>query len=613
LFEDPSFAASVLNYKKVSEAIRLGRYTEALVYIQEQISAEVAVAPDELLLRMQILSKIGALDAARADLDVALSIDPLDAECLEAACGLWPERAETFALRLLQSPVSQKQARARLVQSMASMDGPIIAVAKLPTTVRVTLLSPPALKTTVQGLEDDDFHSVLSSKISQNGASLAVEYFFQRQENTERTVQFSVGTEWHQEVRIPCLTKKNIIPKKNNLSNRAAPWILIPVHNGGQVVVQCLESVAKAIELSPKARVVIIDDLTTDAETLAAIEQASAHSRITVLRNSRNLGFVGAVNAGLQSAGPGPVLLLNSDTYLPRQSLPRLIAHLNADEAGTVTPFSNNAGSFSLPVPRQPFQLPDSEESEALADTAYEVNQGLGVDVHNGNGFCMLISEDCRQALPQLSEDIEGGYYEEVEYSLRAAELGFRNLCATDCFVGHVGSQSFGDRKKLLAAENLKRVQRVFPEYVQVHGQFVRSNPLAEARDRVMAKSTWQPVENKDASLPDRNAIDLSELAPDVVVLPVRGSVSATALAPWFSKLILISQTALSASLLTLEPGHDHVLEGTAGADGRVRLRLLGLDNSLSFETELYLTATDSGKIAHFERRCFQWIKFGNA
>ncbi|WP_083099446.1 glycosyltransferase [Pseudophaeobacter leonis] len=116
----------------------------------------------------------------------------------------------------------------------------------------------------------------------------------------------------------------------------------------------------------PKHRLLIINDGSQKSKTRKTLDAAVHHKRVSVIQTEQNLGFVGAVNLAMQSIGPGPVLLLNSDTYLPRKTLSRLLAHLQQPDVGTVTPLSNNAGSFSVPKALSAYGCPLRRRSKAL-------------------------------------------------------------------------------------------------------------------------------------------------------------------------------------------------------------------------------------------------------
>jgi len=97
--------------------------------------------------------------------------------------------------------------------------------------------------------------------------------------------------------------------------------IVIPVYNKIEYTVACLRSLGEHAGPAP-FEVIVVDDCSSDAtpEQLAQIEG------IRVVRNERNLGFIGSCNAGAALAQGEFVLFLNNDTVVTRGWLEALLA-----------------------------------------------------------------------------------------------------------------------------------------------------------------------------------------------------------------------------------------------------------------------------------------------
>ena len=92
--------------------------------------------------------------------------------------------------------------------------------------------------------------------------------------------------------------------------------IVVPVYNAPDDVAACVASVLA--HLRPDVRLVLIDDASVDpriGEIFADLARR-AHPQVLLLRNERNLGFVGTANRGMRHAEGRDVLLLNSDTEI---------------------------------------------------------------------------------------------------------------------------------------------------------------------------------------------------------------------------------------------------------------------------------------------------------
>ncbi len=176
-------------------------------------------------------------------------------------------------------------------------------------------------------------------------------------------------------------------------STRAASIdVLIPVHGGGQETLACIDAVLATI--AAHERVIVVDDATQDTALAATLDELAAAGRITLLRNEKNLGFVGSVNRALAMPSANDVVLLNSDTLVFGDWLQRLrAAAYGASRVGTVTPFSNNGSIASYP--RELGSSLDPEEAAALDRLAASTHAGTSVEIPVGVGFCLYIRRDC--------------------------------------------------------------------------------------------------------------------------------------------------------------------------------------------------------------------------
>ena len=99
-------------------------------------------------------------------------------------------------------------------------------------------------------------------------------------------------------------------------------------------------------------RTILVDDATPDPRIARCLAKLTTNPRVEVIINARNLGFIGSVNRALDSIKQGDVILLNSDTIVPRGFIDRLAAAARSSpDIGTVTPLSNNGEFASFPLP----------------------------------------------------------------------------------------------------------------------------------------------------------------------------------------------------------------------------------------------------------------------
>jgi GT2 family glycosyltransferase/glycosyltransferase involved in cell wall biosynthesis len=270
--------------------------------------------------------------------------------------------------------------------------------------------------------------------------------------------------------------------------------VIVPVYRGAAETLACLQSIFDGNN-RVRHRVVVIDDCSPEPALSAALRELADAGRIHLLRNEANLGFVASVNRGMAQSDSADVLLLNADTILPAGGLDRLYRAACSDTAiATVTPLSNNATAYSLPAPPGDPADPWGLRTDEIDAICCEVNAAVVRDIPTAHGFCMFIR---RAALDDVglfdAASFGTGYGEENDFSLRALLRGWRNVCAADVYVRHVGTVSFtasAVRDAQLAA-NLRVVQARYPFYAALIADFLRTDPLHDVRNNVQ-KAIWR-------------------------------------------------------------------------------------------------------------------------
>ncbi len=259
----------------------------------------------------------------------------------------------------------------------------------------------------------------------------------------------------------------------------------MPIYRGFAQTVACLDSVLATVP--PGTRVHVVDDASPEPELAAAMRALAAEGRIRLVRHAENRGFPAAANAGLRAAGRRDAVLLNSDTLVPLGWLERLRdAAYSVQEAGSVTPLSNDATLASYPDPGSP--APDLAGTHTLDRLARRANGALTAEVPTGVGFCLYLRRDCLDQVGLFRElPFAQGYGEENDWCLRARALGWRHLVAAGVFVAHVGGQSFGAAREHLMRRNLAVLNRLHPGYDALIAAHAEADPLACARRRMDA------------------------------------------------------------------------------------------------------------------------------
>jgi glycosyltransferase involved in cell wall biosynthesis len=225
---------------------------------------------------------------------------------------------------------------------------------------------------------------------------------------------------------------------------------------------------------------------------------------VTVIANTKNLGFPAAVNQGLRSARGEFLVLLNNDVVVTDGWLEQLVAltaiagkdqregpnaELKATPAeqeprathpypgrnitvidlppvprdrqeptgertrniGLVGPMSNYATPPQL-IEGVPYQ--NLNEMEIFARKWRLQHQGQWFGVPKLSGFCLLMKRAVYEAIGGLDERFGLGLFDDDDLAERARRAGFELAVAKDLFVHHFGSRSFAgngvDAERLL-------------------------------------------------------------------------------------------------------------------------------------------------------------------
>ena len=260
--------------------------------------------------------------------------------------------------------------------------------------------------------------------------------------------------------------------------------VIVPIYRGLADTQLCINSVLASTCTTPY-RLITINDASPEPEVTDWLRtRAAQDSRITLLENAENLGFVGTVNRGMALSTSNDVLLLNSDTEVANDWLDRIHRAAYSDSRiASVTPLSNNATICSYPQFCKDNALPAGYDTAQLDALCAQTNPAAAVDVPTGVGFCMYIRRDCLAQVGLFDTANFGkGYGEENDFCQRAIQAGWRNLHLLDTFVLHTGGVSFGESKSPREKAAMETLRRLHPLYERDVMAFVQQDPARPYR-----------------------------------------------------------------------------------------------------------------------------------
>lgn len=210
--------------------------------------------------------------------------------------------------------------------------------------------------------------------------------------------------------------------------------IIIPAFNELHYCRQCVDTVL--LHTRAPYRLILVDNGSTDGVG----EYFDSVAGATVIHTGQNLGFAGGVNRGIEHAS-GHILLLNSDTVMPREWLEPLVDALRrAPDVGMVGPRSN---CVSGPQQIDGLEFQSFDEIDAYARALREQHAGRVQVVNRLVGFCLLIRDEAAAAVGTFDERFGIGNFEDDDYALRVRRAGYSLCIAEDAFVYHYGSRTF--------------------------------------------------------------------------------------------------------------------------------------------------------------------------
>ncbi len=266
--------------------------------------------------------------------------------------------------------------------------------------------------------------------------------------------------------------------------------VVVPVYAGLKSVQKCLTSVLES-ECQTPYRLIVIYDGGPDGRIERYLDILSRKGLIELHKNAENLGFVRTANRGFSLAGTDDVIILNSDTEVPKGWADRMARAARSDPSiATATPFTNNGEICSYPNLCEVNPIPPGMDVQSMDDHVQEWASEQPIDIPTGVGFCLYISRAALDAFGPFDEEAFGrGYGEETDFCRRAADAGWRNVLLTNIFVYHEGGLSFGDEKKARVAYAIKLLEKRHPGYNRLIENYCVENPVKPVRFQLVLKS----------------------------------------------------------------------------------------------------------------------------
>lgn len=237
--------------------------------------------------------------------------------------------------------------------------------------------------------------------------------------------------------------------------------VIIPCYNGMDLTRACVLSLV-AQTGSHELEILLVDNGSTDGTH----HLDGLHPSVRVLRQPRNLGFAGGVNAGIRAARHPLLLILNNDTQAAPNLLDELWQVLASDpRIGAAAPVSNHVkGPAMLPVGNL------GRDSTARAELAHELATATTAaiqDVDTLAGLCLLLRRTTLDSVGLFDERFGHGNFEDDDLCLRLRLHGYRLVIARRAFLHHEGHATFRAMGLELAEQILQRRAQFIAKWQQ--------------------------------------------------------------------------------------------------------------------------------------------------
>ncbi|ORM57384.1 hypothetical protein PRCB_06880 [Pantoea rodasii] len=273
--------------------------------------------------------------------------------------------------------------------------------------------------------------------------------------------------------------------------------IVICVHNALEDVRACLNSLEDNLLNS---NVIIVDDA-SELETKQFLEVYASERPVKLIRQDNRLGYTKTSNNGIRSGTSKNVLLLNSDTIVPKGSLNKLCSALDSNaNLGVVGPLSNAASTQSVPsikgtVGQTAINALPNKLTPTVIDAYFQDEWDYElVRVPLVHGFCFMVKRCVFEAIGLFDEEsFPHGYGEENDFCFRVADAGLDLAVLTNTYIYHAKSKSYAsDERVRLMDEGMKAlIHKYSVERIQRSVATMQIQPKLEAA-RIKAQNLYQ-------------------------------------------------------------------------------------------------------------------------
>jgi GT2 family glycosyltransferase/glycosyltransferase involved in cell wall biosynthesis len=253
--------------------------------------------------------------------------------------------------------------------------------------------------------------------------------------------------------------------------------VILVTHNQGALTIRCLKSLQA---VTVPIEVVIVDNASTDA-TPRLFERLDG---ATVIRHSKNEGFLRAANAGARRARADAVLFLNNDTIVEGGSIEAALETLQSSDTigavvGRLVLLDGRLQEAGSIVWRD-----GTCQGYGRGDNPWAPQYMFRRNVDYGSGAFLLTYRSIFLELGGFDERYAPAYFEDADYCVRLWQRGARVVYEPRALIRHAEHGSSSAQEALAAqAERRDRFAETQRSWLQEYAR-PRSASLLRARTR---------------------------------------------------------------------------------------------------------------------------------
>ena len=204
--------------------------------------------------------------------------------------------------------------------------------------------------------------------------------------------------------------------------------IILPVCDQYKFTKNCIESIIRHTDTP--YRLIIVNN-GTNPETRQLLDELDKRKDVetTIVHNETNIGWVKALNGGIELSRAPFICFQNDDTIVTRSWLRKMISTLNSNE---------NFGMINPSWEGRPNGISIDDYNAELERSGRKF-----IETDWCRGFSAVIKRSVVERIGKVDEIYGPAYFDDVDYSVTAIEAGFLCLKALDTYVYHHRNVTF--------------------------------------------------------------------------------------------------------------------------------------------------------------------------